>query len=419
MMKTILYILLFQVALTNPTLVSDSVVVDSLQSDSLVIDAILPDSIVVDSAAVDNLLLPTDTLACVAVVTEAPLPDSVYIARLQALPCVVELPYNEVVRAFILRYIRSPKQLGRLQRKAEYYFPLFDDLFARYDMPYELKYLAVIESALNPQARSKMGAAGLWQFMPSTGKLYGLEVNSLIDERMDPVKSTEAACKYLTYLNQSLGDWTLALAAYNCGSGNVRKAIARSGGKKDFWSIYPFLPRETRSYVPIFIAACYAMNYADMYGICPAAEELTTETDTIMTDERLHLTQISEVLGIELSELRRLNPQYARDIVPGGKPYALCIPSDYTDSYIAQHDTIYSHKRTQLVDNRRAEIELLQKTSVNGAYSVNGVTYYKIKNGDTLSGIASKFHCTVKQLKTWNGLKSDTIRAGQTLKILR
>lgn len=414
-MTTLLYILLFQIALANQTLLSDSI-----PSDTLTLDSIRSDSVMVDSVMVENILLPTDTLACATGIGEAPLPDSVYIERLQALPCVVELPYNEVVRAFILRYVqRAPKQLARLQRKAEYYFPLFDDIFARYDMPYEIKYLAVIESALNPQARSKMGAAGLWQFMPSTGKLYGLEINSLIDERMDPVKSTEAACRYLTYLKQSLGDWTLALAAYNCGSGNVRKAIARSGGKKDFWSIYPFLPRETRSYVPIFIAACYAMNYADMYGICPAAEEMTVETDTIMTAERLHLTQISEILGIELKELRRLNPQYARDIVPGGKAYALCIPTDYTEAYITQHDTIYAHKRTQLVENRRAEIELLQKTSVNGAYSVNGVTYYKIKNGDTLSGIASKFRCSVKQLKTWNGLKSDAIRAGHTLKILR
>ena len=345
------------------------------------------------------------------------LTDSDYIARLQALPFVIEMPYNEVVRGYIQRYLRAPRQLASLQRKADYYFPIFDDVLCRHDLPYELCYLPIIESALNPQARSPMGAAGLWQFMPTTGKLYGLEVNSLIDERMDPIRSTEAACLFLKNLYDQFEDWNLAIAAYNCGPGNVRKAITRSGGKRDFWSIYPFLPHETRMYLPLFIAAAYVMNYADMHGLCPPAVEVTQQVDTIRTEERIHLQQISEVLGIDLEELRRLNPQYPRDIVAGGKSYAICIPTEYTEAFILQHDSILMHRARELVHNRRAEIDLLQRTGVNGAYSINGVTYYKIKQGDTLGGIAKTFHCSVKQLKAWNGLTSDNIRAGKTLKI--
>jgi membrane-bound lytic murein transglycosylase D len=280
-----------------------------------------------------------------------------------------------------------------------------------------LCYLPVIESALNPQAHSRAGAAGLWQFMPSTGRLYGLEINSLVDERMDPIKSTEAACLFLKSLYNMFGDWTLALAAYNCGPGNVNKAIHRADGKKDFWSIYPFLPAETRGYVPIFIAAAYSINYADLHGICPEAIEMTENTDTIQTNVRQHLLQISEILGIELDELRRLNPQYAKDVIPGGKTYSLCLPADRVTDYIDQQEVILGYRADELINNRRAEIDLAQQTGLSGGYSVNGVTYYKIKNGDTLGGIAKKFHCSVSQIKSWNGLKSDNIRAGSTLKI--
>ena len=375
----------------------------------------------VDSLAVDTFFDSTfsgiDTLSCQRDTIIGELPDSIYKARLQSLPFVIEMPYNSVVRAFILRYVqRNPKMLARIQRKAEFYFPLFYDALGRNGLPYELCYLPVIESALNPQAHSPAGAAGLWQFMPSTGRLYGLEINSLVDERMDPIRSTEAACLFLKSLYNTFGDWTLALAAYNCGPGNVNKAIHRSG-KKDFWSIYPYLPRETRSYVPIFIAAAYSINFADLHGICPEAIEMTINTDTIQTRTRQHLLQISEVLGIDLEELRRLNPQYARDVIPGGKAYSLCLPSDRVTDYIDQLNVILNYKADELINNRRDEIDLAQKTSLNGGYTVNGVTYYKIKNGDTLGAIAKKFHVTVKQIKIWNGLKSDNIRAGATLKI--
>ena len=366
----------------------------------------------------DEALAWLDTTECTSDTIISELPDSIYIQRLQMLPFVIEVPYNEIVRRYILRYIKhSPRQLASLQRKAEYYFPLFEDILGQHELPYELKYLPVIESALNPQARSHMGAVGLWQFMPTTGKKYGLEINSLVDERMDPVRSTQAACRFLKNLYTIFQDWNLVIAAYNCGPGNVNKAIHRAGGKRDFWSIYPFLPKETRGYLPIFIAASYAMNYAQVHGICPSEPLATMASDTIITTQRQHLKQIADNIDIPLAELRRLNPQYARDIIPGGKPYAICLPIEKTGAYIDNEQTILAYQANELIHNRRAEIELLQRTSVNGGYSVNGVTYYKIKEGDTLGGIAAKFHVSVKQLKAWNGLKSDMIRAGKTLKI--
>lgn len=374
----------------------------------------------IEMRALDWSLRWLDTTDCVITHDTTTLPDSVYKARLQALPCVIELPYNERVRAFILRYVkRNPKQVARMMRMSEYYFPMFEETLGRYDLPYELKNLPVIESALNPMARSHVGAAGLWQFMPGTAKLYGLEVNSLVDERMDPVKSTEAACRFLASMYAIYHDWNLVIAAYNCGAGNVNKAIRRAGGKRDFWSIYPYLPRETRNYVPIFIAANYAMNYGQEHGICKAPIEKTMLTDTIRTTRRMHLQQVSQNLNIDMNELRRLNPQYSRDILPGGTAYALCLPAEKVGLFIDQEEAIIAYKADSLINNRRAEIDLAKVTSINGAYRVNGVTYYTIKKGDTLSGIAKKFHCTVKQLKQWNNLKSDNIREGKKLKICK
>ena len=369
-------------------------------------------------------------------------PDSVFIERLQQLPHVVELPYNTVVRRYILRYLyHSPKQVAGLLQKEQYYMPLFWDILSQYELPFELAYLPVIESALNPNARSHMGAVGLWQFMPATGKKYGLEINSLVDERRDPIKSTHAAAKFMNALYDVFKDWNLVIAAYNCGPGNVNKAIYRAGGKRDFWSIYPFLPKETRAYLPLYIAAVYSMNFAACHGISAKKEPLfvmdsipadsvlfadlahlstndIVPTDTIVTTQRIHLQQIAEVLDIPLALLRQLNPQYARDIVPGNKEYAICLPLEKSGAFVMNQDQILAYKANELLHNRRAEIDLWQKTSVNGAYTVNGVTYYKIKEGDTLGGIAAKFRVSVKNLKAWNGLSSDMIRAGKTLKIL-
>lgn len=400
----------------------------AIASDTLVLDAdsiypmadtLATDSLVADTLFFEQTLDGLDNLSCAIQDTVFPeLTDSAYKARLQALPFVIEMPYNEVVKSFIQRYTqRWPKQLAALQQRADCYFPLFTDVLGKHDLPYELCYLPVIESALNPTAHSPVGAAGLWQFMPSTGRLYGLEINSLVDERMDPYKATEAACRFLKSLYNTFGDWNLAIAAYNCGPGNVNKAIHRAGGKRDFWSIYPFLPRETRSYVPIFIAAAYSMNYAQLHGICPAELDITIASDTIMTANRMHLKQVSDVLMLDINELRRLNPQYMRDVLPGKKLYSLCLPEEEVTAFIDHEQEILSYMADSLINNRRAEIDLAQQTSLNGGYRVNGVTYYKIKRGDNLGAIAKKFHCTVKQLKQWNGLKSDAIREGQKLKI--
>ena len=404
-MKRLLYILLLTGILIPATRANDST--NLLMTDT-----------VESPIFFDEALAWLDTTECLSDTIIAELPDSIYKQRLQALPFVIEVPYNEVVRRYILRYVKhSPRQLAALQRKAEYYFPIFENILAKHDLPYELCYMPVIESALNPQARSHMGATGLWQFMPATGKKYGLEINSLVDERMDPIRSTEAACLFLKNLYGIFQDWNLVIAAYNCGPGNVNKAIHRAGGKRDFWSIYPFLPRETRGYLPIFIAASYAMNYAQEHGICPADPLPTMAADTIITTHRQHLKQIADNIDIPLAELRRLNPQYPRDIIPGGKSYAICLPIEKAGVYIDKQDTILAYQAKELIHNRRNEIELLHRTSVNGGYSINGVTYYKIKEGDTLGGIAKKFRVSVKQLKAWNGLKSDMIRAGKTLKI--
>ena len=432
----------------NTHCVDDSIAVDTLVVDTLVADTLMVPETLDSLEAIIDTIVPVfppfytqwndsdltdiemrslewslrwlDTTDCTATHDTTTLPDAVYKARLQALPCVIEMPYNERVRAFILWYVRrSPKQVAKLMRMSEYYFPIFEETLARYDLPYELKNLPIIESALNPMARSHVGAAGLWQFMPATAKLFGLEVNSLVDERMDPIKSTEAACRFLSSMYAVYHDWNLVIAAYNCGSGNVNKAIRRAGGKRDFWSIYPFLPRETRNYVPIFIAANYAMTYGQEHGICKAPAEKTLLTDTIRTNRRMHLMQISENLHIDMAELRRLNPQYSKDILPGGANYALCLPADKIGPFIENEQAILAYKADSLINNRRAEIDLAKVTSISGAYRVNGVTYYTIKKGDTLGGIAKKFHCTVKQLKAWNGLKSDNIREGKKLKICK
>ena len=421
-MKLLLFVLL--------TVFCDTIQIDTISTDTI-LNVVITDSV----AELDTTML--SPVMCVEQT-----PDSVFVQRLQELPYVVELPYNQIVRRYILRYLQhSPKQVAGLLKKELYYMPIFQNILSQYELPYELAYLPIIESALNPNARSHMGAVGLWQFMPTTGKKYGLEINSLVDERRDPIKSTHAAAKFMNALYSVFKDWNLVIAAYNCGPGNVNKAIYRAGGKRDFWSIYPFLPKETRAYLPLYIAAVYTMNFAKYHGVYANAEPLfindsvpvdsilfpnlenvvtneTIPTDTIVTNQRLHLLQIAECIDVPIQLLRQLNPQYAHDIVPGNKDYAICLPINKSGAFITRMDTILMHRANELIHNRRTEIDLLQKTSVNGAYTVNGVTYYKIKEGDTLGGIAAKFRVSVKQLKAWNDLKSDMIRAGKTLKIL-
>lgn len=340
-----------------------------------------------------------------------------YIERLQKLPYVMEMPYNDIVKKFIEMYLqKSDKVEYMLGLGQTYYFPMFEEALERYGVPLELKYLPVIESALNARATSRAGAAGLWQFMVPTGRLYGLEVNSLVDERRDPLKASDAAARYLRDLYNIYQDWHLVIAAYNCGPGNVAKATRYAGGgKKDYWQIYPYLPSETRSYVPIFIAANYVMNYYREHNMCPMQPTVTVATDTIMVDKRINLQQVSELLNISLDELRFLNPQYRQDIIPGNiKPYPLVLPFNQLSAYIDNRDTIPLHRAAELVANR-AEVQPAQyNPSSDGR-----VTYYKVRSGDTLGGIAARYHCTVNQIKRWNGLRGSMIRIGQRLKIYR
>lgn len=342
--------------------------------------------------------------------------DSTYIARLQRLPYIMEMPYNNIVKRFIEHYLQRPSKIEYMLGIGEtYYFPIFENALERYGVPLEMKYLPVMESALNARATSRVGAAGLWQFMVPTGRLYGLEVNSLVDERRDPIKSSDAAARYLRDLYNIYHDWHLVIAAYNCGPGNVSKATRYAGGgKKDYWQIYPYLPRETRSYVPIFIAANYVMNYYDQHNMCPVEPNITVATDTVMVGKRIHLQQVSDILGISMDELRFLNPQYRQDIIPGNiKPYPLVLPFNQVGEYIANADTIPLHRAAELITNR-AEVKPAAYSSGDGK-----VTYYKVRSGDTLGGIAARYHCTVNQIKRWNGLRSSMIRIGQRLKIYR
>ena len=287
---------------------------------------------------------------CMSTATNPIVSDSVYIDRLSRIPSIIEMPFNDIVKKHIEAYTnRLRNKISFILAAANFYMPLFEEALDTYDLPLELKYLPVIESALNPTAMSRQRASGLWQFMLRTGKLYGLENNSLVDERRDPIKSTWAAARYLKDLYNIYKDWNLALAAYNCGPGNVNKAIRRAGGATDYWEIYHLLPKETRGYVPGFIAANYIMNYYCEHGICPMDTQLPATTDTIHIHKNLNLKQVAEVCDINIDQLRSLNPQYKKDIVPGlSKPYVLRLPNNTVNRFIELEDSIYAYKSKEL-----------------------------------------------------------------------
>ena len=331
--------------------------------------------------------------------------DSVYIERLRQLPRVFPMKFNDVVRSCISLYADRRRDLVEYMLGwADFYFPMIEEALDRNDLPLELKYLAVVESALNPVALSKAGASGLWQFMLPTGKIYGLEINSLVDERRDPVKSTYAACKYFKDMYAIYNDWNLVIAAYNCGPGNVNKAIKRSKGKTDFWEIYQYLPRETRTYVPLFIAANYVMTYSREHNLYPIEISLPLSTDTIMINKEIHFDQIVEILKIEKEQLRALNPQYKRDIIPGhSKPYALNLPAVYAYGFAELEDTIALHRVDELFANRVAFDTYNEKIS------------YKVKSGESVLSIANFHGVTAAQVRKWNGLRSNKVAAGKTL----
>ncbi len=340
-------------------------------------------------------------------------PDSVYIARLERMNSPLNLPYNNVVRSYIIKYSeRYRTQMQKIIGLCSYYFPIFEETLDRYGLPLELEAMAIIESNLNPRAKSPAGAVGLWQFTFNAGRAYGLQIDSFVDERMDLRASTDAAARYLRDAYNVFGDWALAICAYNCGFGGVRKAIARSGGKTAYWDIYPFLPKETRYYVPAMVGALYAIRYHNELGIKPVACHLPAATDTVEVRGKLHLRQVQDLVGTELGLLRDLNPQYKHDVIPDdGKTHILLIPAEDALKYIAQGDSIQRHK---------AEVYMSPSVMKSIANNGTGETIvYKVKQGDNLGLIAKKYGVSVAKLKQWNSLKSDLIRPGQKIYIYK
>ena len=340
--------------------------------------------------------------------------DSVYMDRLSRIPSIIEMPFNDVVKKYIEAYTgRLRNKVSFMLAAANFYMHMFEEALEAYDLPMELKYLPIIESALDPKAQSRVRATGLWQFMLRTSKSYGLETNSLVEERFDPQKSTWAAVRYLKDLYTIYKDWNLVLAAYNSGPGNVNKAIRRAGGSTDYWEIYPFLPKETRGYVPGFIAANYVMTYYCEHGICPMDSQLPAISDTIHINKDLHLQQVANVCNIDIEQLRSLNPQFKKDLIPGNsKVYALRLPNNTVNTFIEREDSIYKFE-VQKYLNKRRTVAVSDGTAKNG----KGAQYHKIRNGDTLGGIAARYGVSVKQLRNLNGIKGNNIRAGKTIRV--
>lgn len=349
--------------------------------------------------------------------------DEELIARLRTMPTEIEMPFNSVVKSYISMYVdRRRTLIENMLGLSTYYMPIFEQALEEEGMPLELKYLPIIESALNPNAVSRVGATGLWQFMLPTARGLGMEINSLVDERRDPIQSSKMAARYLKQLYNIYGDWSLAIAAYNCGPGNVNKALRRAGGeteKKDFWEIYPFLPSETRGYVPGFIAANYAMNYYDKHNISPALARRPIITDSVYVKKRVHFQQIADVLNIPIEEIRLLNPQYRKDIIPGDiKAYPLVLPSHQALCYIVSEDSIVAHDAAKYARRDVVEPSTGSTTvSDDGMYIITEeVKFHKVRRGETLSGLAKKYGVTINSIKKANGIK--TLRRGTTIKIV-
>ena len=396
----------------------------------------------------DSLLSVYNSRTYLKINTDCNMPDvnpvyskEVYKERLARIPSVIELPYNDVVQKFIERYS------GRLRRSVSimlgaqnFYMPTFEEALESYGLPLELKYLPVIESALNPNAVSRVGATGLWQFMLSTGKQYGLEVNSLVDERRDPVRASYAAAHYLRDLYKIFGDWNLVIAAYNCGPDNINKAIHRSNGATDYWQIYPYLPKETRGYVPAFIAANYIMTYYCDHTFCPLQAALPGKTDTVVVSRDVHFEQVAKVLGMEIGQIQQLNPQYRRNIVNGStRPMALRLPATLVGKFIDNEDSIYAYRPDVLLA-KRTEVDVNEDVPSYSRHSSSssrskssssrnsrhkgkkgkknkGGRNVTIRQGDTLSEIAKRNGTTVKKLKKLNKISGSGIRAGKKLRI--
>lgn len=339
--------------------------------------------------------------------------DKEYLRRLADMNSFITLPFNETVRNYMILYSeKMPTKMGSMLALSQYYFPIFEEIFDKYGLPKELKYMAIIESALNPVAVSRAGAKGMWQFMYNTAKMYGLTINSFVDERLDPVKSADAAARYLMDAYKIFGDWNLAISSYNCGSGNVSKAMRRSGSR-EFWPVYDYLPRETRGYVPAFVGAMYAFTYYREHGLKPDSLSMPVQVDTFHIRRMLHFRQVSALTGVPVEMLKNLNPQYVHDIIPGTakEEYILRLPYQYTSKFIDNEDSVYAYNAKEYFSPAT-----LQNIAVSGSASSQRVSY-KVKSGDYLGKIASRYHVTVKQLMEWNHLRNTNLRVGQMLYI--
>lgn len=355
--------------------------------------------------------------------------DAELIERLQAIPTTIEMPFNSVVRQYIDMYTGRKRSLVEsMLGMSLYYMPIFEQAIEKEGIPIELKYLPVIESAMNPDAVSRAGAVGLWQIMLPTARGLGLEINTLVDERRDPVRSSEAAARYLRELYDIYKDWSLAIAAYNCGPGNVNKALRRAGddARKDFWAIYPYLPRETRGYVPCFIAATYVMNYYNKHNISPALAKKPIVTDSVHVNRRVHFQQIADILKLPVEQLQVLNPQYRKQEIPGtpDRPWPLVLPANQTYAYIMSEDAIAAHNADLYA--RRDVVEPATGMEARPA-TVDGqegewvvtedVKWHKVRHNETMASIAKRYGVSLKSLKRWNG-NIRKPRRGQSVKIV-
>ena len=357
--------------------------------------------------------------------------DAVYIDRLKRLPNVMPMTYNSIVRKYIDQYTnRLRHSVSYMLGASNFYIPIFEDALLLHKIPLELKYLPVIESAFNPRARSRAGAGGLWQFMPATGKRYGLLINSLVDERCDPIKSSDAAARYLKDLYDIFGDWTLVIAAYNCGPGNINKAIHRAGGERDYWKIYPYLPAETRGYVPAFIAANYVMNYYGEHNILPMRASILANTDTLLLNHDVKMEQIAKVCDIDIQQLKLLNPQYTTNLIPGYRQRStLRMPQKQLLTFIDLQDSIYNNtiqdvaltedtedviEPVQTVSTRRSSASRSRTSASRHRSRTQSVT---VRRGQTLSEIARRNHTTVSKLRKLNGIRGNNIQAGKRLRV--
>lgn len=360
--------------------------------------------------------------------------DSIYSEGLSKIPTTFPLVYNQDVKRWIEMYIRRGKYLiPSLLGLSQYYFPMIEPVLDQYNIPLELKYLTIVESALNPRAVSRTGATGLWQFMYGTGKMYDLEVTTLVDERRDPAKETVAAAQFLRDLYNIYGDWALVIAAYNCGPGNVNRAIKRSGGRTNFWEIYQYLPKETRGYVPAFISVNYIMTYYKEHGYTPVKVEMPSFHDTVMVNNKLHFGQVEGMLGIPIEQLRELNPQYKKDIIPGNiKAAPLRLPEDYATKFVEQEKEIYAYKdsvffapsvnyeqisHSAYVPSSRNNYHYEAEPCDPSVPAGSSKLIYTVKSGDTFGFIANWYDVKLAKLKCWNNISSNKLSIGQKLTV--